>query len=78
MKFILPFLGKTKESYLDQGIRDRAFICWCLHFDPFCDKIIQKNCIHAALSMMPITRNALCHILLLLFMNTVCCVRWSR
>jgi 23S rRNA (pseudouridine1915-N3)-methyltransferase len=24
MKFILPFLGKTKESYLEQGIRDYA------------------------------------------------------
>lgn len=24
MKFLLPFLGKTKESYLDQGIRDYA------------------------------------------------------
>lgn len=24
MKFLLPFLGKTKESYLEQGIRDYA------------------------------------------------------
>ncbi|CAK8711388.1 MAG: 23S rRNA (pseudouridine1915-N3)-methyltransferase [Candidatus Electronema aureum] len=24
MRFILPFLGKTKESYLDHGIRDYA------------------------------------------------------
>lgn len=24
MKFLLPFLGKTKEAYLDQGIRDYA------------------------------------------------------
>lgn len=24
MRFLIPFLGKTKESYLDQGIRDYA------------------------------------------------------
>lgn len=24
MKFLIPFLGKTKESYLEQGIRDYA------------------------------------------------------